>query len=372
MAERRVLVAVGARPEVVKLAPVIRALRARDGITTVVCATGQQGRVPEWLEERGLKADVECRAVELPDLYRSAAALVYRMGREFAGGGLDLVLVQGDTTTTLAAALAAFYAGVPVGHVEAGLRTTNPAEPFPEEMNRRLVTQLATLHFAPTQRALDHVHRERPDVAQRGRVWLTGNPVVDELRRQVAEPGWPPPAPPRPYVLVTCHRREAWAERLGLLVQAVAECAQSAPWLDVLWPTHPNPRVAGPVRLALAGTYANVLVREPPPYAEFLGWVYHAVAVVTDSGGVVEEAATLGRPTLIVRDETERPEAVEAGWAEVVGLGQMRDLAARIRAAASRRRSPGPSSYDTFGDGLAGERIASLVERWLSLPDGWR
>jgi UDP-N-acetylglucosamine 2-epimerase (non-hydrolysing) len=378
---RRIFVAVGTRPEVVKLAPVIRALQARaDRFEVVVCAAGQHQDVPAWLRERGLRTTLDLVVNWRHDLSAQLADLTEKIAAVLKGDRVDLVLVEGDTTTTLGAALAALYQGIPVGHVEAGLRTGNPAEPFPEEMHRRLVTQVATLHFCPTWRALGHVQRERPDAKARGRAWLTGNPVVDELNRECAAL-WgstsaplaailaEAAAPSRLSVLVTCHRREAWDERLGLLIRAVVEMAERMPDVDIVWPLHPNPRIAAPVRQATLGTYANVRACYPLPYRQFLAALRSAAVVVTDSGGVIEEAVTLGRRTLIIRDETERPEAVEVGAASLVPVSAMKDLPRLVEEAMA---SPVLGPSEVFGDGWAGERIASLVERWLALPESWR
>jgi UDP-N-acetylglucosamine 2-epimerase (non-hydrolysing) len=351
-----VAVILGTRPEVIKMAPVIRALKAH-GTDVSVLATGQHTALLEQqLKDRGVEVASALALSRSNDgLFDLTAGLVLGLGVKLEEMKPDVVLVQGDTTSALAGALSAFYLKIPVGHVEAGLRTPIPDEPFPEEMNRRLISRLATLHFAPTNQALVHLLYEG---VNGGKVWVTGNPVVDELKRRVVQPR---PLQDR-YVLITCHRREALEHRLSTLLAAIDRAAVELPvWF--VWPVHGNPAVQRLVHGWLGDLRANILIKRPLPYTDFLGYLEHAAVVVTDSGGVVEEAATLGVRTLIIRDYTERPEAIQAGIATLVPQGSMELLPEHIAQALAR----GPAApSEAFGDGRSGERIASLLERWFS------
>lgn len=367
----RVLSVFGTRPEAVKMAPVVRALRAApERFESVVCVTAQhRAMLDQVLQVFELEANAD---LDLMVPGQSPAEIV-------AGvlAGLpplirrvrpDVVLVQGDTMTTFAAAFAAFLERVPTGHVEAGLRTGDRWQPFPEEMNRVLTTRIAALHFAPTAASRDALLAEGVPASD---VYLTGNTVIDALL-QTVRPGYRfrTPAlaalePGRRLVLVTTHRRESFGAPLRSICGAVRELAGRFPDLQFVLPVHPNPQVKATVEEFLCDLPAMHLI-EPVDYLEFVHLIARADLVLTDSGGVQEEAPSLGKPVLVLREVTERPEGVAAGTARLVGTGQDRIVAAASELLTS------PEAYarmanavNPYGDGHAGRRIAAvLAERF--------
>ena len=366
--EQRVLVVVGTRPEAIKLAPVIKQLASgRPAVQPVICVTGQHREmVDDVLRLFEIAPEFD---LDIMKRHQTAtgvfAAVLERIEPVLRQVRPELAIVQGDTTTTVASALAAFNERVPVGHVEAGLRTDNPYDPFPEEMNRRLVSQLATLHFAATARAARRLVAEgiTPD-----RVHLTGNPVVDAVhwirsRERVAE-GSPPAMTRR--ILVTAHRRENLGAPLERICAALRMLVADHHDVEIVYPVHPNPLVTGPVRAALGAT-PRISLLPPVSYPELLRHMDEAYLVLTDSGGLQEEATVLGRPVLIMRETTERQEAIEAGAAELVGTDPstivdrattlLRDERAYAAMATPR---------DLFGDGRAAERIVRITREFLA------
>jgi len=272
----------------------------------------------------------------------------------------DVVVVQGDTTTTMAAALASFYSGVRVAHVEAGLRTGNNGDPFPEEMNRRVTSLVGHYHFAPTDLSAQNLLREGLDPA---RVHVTGNPVIDALM-YVLEHTEAPPTPiaeDRPYILMTCHRRESFGAPIREIFGAIRAFAQAHPEFSIWYPVHPNPNAKEPAHEIL-GDVENVVLSEPLDYVGFVHAMKGAYLVVSDSGGVQEEAPSLGKPVLVLRDLTERPEAAEAGTCRLVGPHRDRIIESLERLLSDKaeyQRMAGISN--PFGDGTAAKRIVSLI-----------
>ena len=339
--KKTVAVIAGTRPEAVKLCPVLLALRDHAELAGSLWVTAQHRQMlDQALAAFGVAPDTDL------DLMRPGQSLCGFMARalealdaQFAAAPPDLVLVQGDTATTLAGAMAAFYHRIPVGHVEAGLRTGNLDAPWPEEANRLMVSRIAALHFAPTGESRDNLLREgvAPD-----RVFVTGNTgidalfmMVDRVRRNAPEvTGLPPQSDAawwaRPLVLVTLHRRESFGEGFDRFCGALAGLAREFPGVNFVYPVHLNPNVRGPVNRVLSGPgLENVRLIEPQDYPVFVSLMDRARLILTDSGGVQEEAATLGKPTLVLRETTERPEAVAAGVLRLVGTDP-----ARIREAA--------------------------------------
>lgn len=371
----RVLSVFGTRPEAVKLAPVIKALEAAPGVTSILCATGQHRAMLDQATAIFALKPRHDLAVMRHDqsLADVTCAVLAGVSAVISAEQPDWVVVQGDTTTTLAAALAAFQAGVPVAHVEAGLRTGDIAAPWPEEMNRRLVTRLATLHFPPTPRAAANLRAEGVAAAA---MLVTGNTGIDAVHalcaRLDSEPALAPAldarlpflAGGRRLLVATLHRREALRGGLRRICAALRLAAGRGD-LEIALPVHPNPAVAATVRALLAGV-PHVHLLDPLDPLAFVQLLRRAHLVVTDSGGVVEEAAALGRPTLIARETTERIEAVEAGVARLVGTGTgailaaIDQLVADEAAWAAMARAPNP-----FGDGCAAGRI---VERLRTGP----
>ncbi|MEW6516356.1 MAG: UDP-N-acetylglucosamine 2-epimerase (non-hydrolyzing) [candidate division FCPU426 bacterium] len=359
----KVLSIFGTRPEAIKLAPVIRRLQADPRrFDTVVAVTAQHREMlDQVLRLMGIRPQIDLdlmRAEQsLPTL--TAAALA-GCGRALAATKPDLVLVQGDTSSTLAGALAAFYQGVAVGHVEAGLRTYRMDNPFPEEANRRMVSLLATWHFAATPWAAKNLASEG---VPSSRVFVTGNPVVDALHSVQGRERWAA----RELVVVTAHRRENFGRPLAEICRAVLELARLHPRQEFVFPVHRNPNVRRTVRAVLRRPPANLKLVPPQPYADFIRLLAQARLVLTDSGGIQEEAPVFGVPALVVRRVTERPEALQAG-ARLLPL----DREAIVKAAAAELRRPLASRRRTtacpFGDGRAAERIVAAIE-WIG---GWR
>ena len=364
-----IAVLIGTRPEAVKLMPVVRALEAA-GAPPSVWVTGQHREMLQpILAELGLRADEDLHVMQPGQGLVDLSARVLTATRDLIARKRPRTLVvEGDTTSVAMGALAACYEGVSVAHVEAGLRTGDTRNPFPEELNRRLVASVADLHFAPTPRARDNLLREGVDPAT---VHVVGNTVVDALfhARDHLIPRLPPDpavdgvaAPSRRLVLVTAHRRESFGPDLLAITEGLRRIARAFPGtVDIAYPVHLNPQVDGPVRESLRGVDA---VRLMPPlgYLRFVQLLLRATLVVTDSGGVQEEAAALGVPLLVARRTSERLEAVEAGVAEMVGPD-----ADRIFEAASRLLRD-PEAYarrarptSAFGDGRAAPRIAEVL-----------
>lgn len=379
---KNILLVFGTRPEAVKMAPLCHALRAcPEDFRVRICVTAQHRRMlDQVLRVFDIVPDVDLNIMRPEqDLFDVTANVLTAMRDTLAAEKPDITLVHGDTTTALASALASFYAGIPVGHVEAGLRTHDPRAPFPEEINRQFVGRLAALHFAPTARSAENLRREgvAPDT-----ILVTGNTVVDALqwviRRLDADParaaavreslkreiGFSPEE--RPYVLITGHRRENFGDGFDRITAAVRELAVSRPALRFVYPVHLNPNVLAPVRRTLSDV-DNVHLIAPQDYEPFVTLLRHALLVLTDSGGIQEEAPSLGKPVLVMRDATERPEAVEAGTVRLVGADRSRIVAGvsallddpRLYQTMARAHNP-------YGDGRACERIVAGLRGMLA------
>ena len=366
----RVLSVLGTRPEGIKMAPVIRAFAARpEQFTSLVCVTGQHREMlDQVMRDFSLKADVDLnlmRAGQTPA--EVASRVLAAMPEVLRDTRADLVVVQGDTTTTMAAALAAFMQGVPVAHVEAGLRTDDIRQPFPEEMNRRVASIVTTLHFPPTVGARDALLREGvpADVIE-----VTGNTVVDALlqsRRpdyRFTVPALAALQPDRRVVLVTLHRRESFGAPMRAVCAALRRVAERHPELTFVLPVHRNPSVREVVLPMLEGC-ANILLIEPLDYLDFIHLMARSHLIVTDSGGVQEEAPSLDVPVLVTREVTERPEGVDVGAARLVGTDEtlientVEELLGDPVAYRTMASAPNP-----YGDGKASERIVAAVQRW--------
>jgi UDP-N-acetylglucosamine 2-epimerase (non-hydrolysing) len=378
----KVSVVLGTRPEAIKLAPVILALRSHPSFACHVCATAQHREmldqvlavfdiVPDadlsLMRPGQSLTDLTCRALKGIDEYLIAQKP-------------DLVLVQGDTTTVFAATLASFYQDIPVGHVEAGLRTGNLQSPWPEEGNRVLTTDLATLHFVPTGISRNNLLNEGvPD----DRIFLTGNTVIDALLLAIEKLHAKPTEVSgidaslmngrrdSPLVLITGHRRESFGEKLESICSAIKDLAERFPQVSFVYPVHLNPNVRSTVGQILGGNgtgkpLSNVHLIEPLSYLPFVALMERSTLILTDSGGIQEEAPSLGKPVLVTRDTTERPEAMAAGTAKLVGAdrGRIVDEVSRLLTDKQHYDSMA-TAHNPYGDGKATGRILQAIQGYF-------
>jgi len=383
----KVLVVFGTRPEAVKMAPLVKQLEARrDTFETRVCVTAQHRTMLDQILEAfdiqpHYDLDIMTAGQDLYDITANVLADIRPVLAEFRP---DVVLIQGDTTTSFVTALAAYYEQIDVGHVEAGLRTNNIYSPFPEEMNRQLTTRLAKYHFAPTVLNRDNLLAENVDA---DRIAVTGNTVIDALLMVVARIESDRARRDRvtghilqagltaavlesenPMVLVTGHRRESFGAGFVNICEAIRDVATRRKDVNIVYPVHLNPNVREPVGDILADI-PNVHLMEPVSYEEFVHLMNGAYLLLTDSGGVQEEAPALGKPVLVMRENTERPEAVEAGTAKLVGTDRA-EIVARVEellsdADAYRRMATATNPY---GDGTAAEQIVAYLSSRLDAP----
>ena len=360
--KKRIICSVGTRPEAIKMAPVIRALRQESWADVRILATAQHRRMlDQALADFELHPDIDLNVMQhdqsLPEL---TARLLISLDETLRRESPEIVLAQGDTTTVLATALACFYRNSPFCHVEAGLRTGDFSNPFPEEMNRVVASRLTHLHFAPTETARTNLIREGIDPA---RILVTGNTVIDALLWTVEQAG---PAdlgldPAKRLILVTAHRRENFGRPLEDICGAIRKLAEDYEDIQILYPVHPNPNVTGPVHRLLGGR-ERIHLCEPLSYRVFVAAMKRSYLILTDSGGVQEEAPALSKPVLVLRTETERPEAVEAGVVCVVGTEPHRIVSAARDLLDDpllyRAMAKGVSPY---GDGKASDRIVQAL-----------
>jgi UDP-N-acetylglucosamine 2-epimerase len=371
MSARTVLCVFGTRPEAIKMAPVVRALAARPAdFRPVVCVTNQhQEMLDQVLEIFELEVAHSLQVMTNGQTPGDVTVRVLeRLPAVLASTRPAAVLVQGDTTTTFAAALAAFYARIPVGHVEAGLRTYRKDSPFPEELNRQMTTVLADWHYAPTNWSRDNLLRAGVPAEA---VTVTGNPVTDALRWIADKVGDGSDVVPglgksARMILVTAHRRENFGAPFVEMCEGLRALVERNPDVELVYPVHLNPNVQEPVRRILSGL-ERVHLLAPVDYATLVALLKRAELVVTDSGGIQEEAPSLGKPVLVMRDTTERPEGVEAGTAKLVGTDRARIVAE------TERLLHDPAAYaamahahNPYGDGHAGEHIADTLARALA------
>ena len=365
----RVTIVLGTRPEAIKLAPVIKVFQACDALKTRVVLTGQHREmVAQVMDLFGLKADQDLNLMApRQTLTHVTCAALQGLRDDFQAYPPQLVLVQGDTTTAFAAGLAAFYEQIPVGHVEAGLRTDNLLDPFPEEANRRLLSQLSSLHFAPTPKA--QANLQASGVV--GEVSVTGNTVIDALllmAKTASEPHFEGIDWQRQRViLATVHRRENWGDRLQTIASGIRQVLDRHPDTSLLLPLHRNPTVREPLQ-RLLGDHPRVVLTEPLDYDRLVAAMKGCTLLLTDSGGLQEEAPALGKPVLVLRRTTERPEAVDAGTARLVGtdssciVGEVSRLLNDSSAYEAMSRAVNP-----FGDGQASQRILHLCRTHLGV-----
>jgi UDP-N-acetylglucosamine 2-epimerase (non-hydrolysing) len=363
----RVCIILGTRPEAIKLAPVIQRFRQSPQFETQVVLTGQHREMVEQVMQLfNLQSDRDLAIMQprqtLTDItYRSLQGLEAL----FAELQPQIVLVQGDTTTAFAAALAAFYQKIPVGHVEAGLRTDDLYNPYPEEANRRLISQITQLHFAPTPVSVEHLKRS----SVVGEIHHTGNTVIDALLAVAAQqpsceiPGldWNQ----HRVLLATVHRRENWGEPLSDIATGFRLVLDKFPDTALLLPLHRNPIVRDPLQ-SLLGDHPRVFLTEPLDYSELVGAIQRSYLLLTDSGGLQEEAPSLGKPVLVLRETTERPEAVTAGTAKLIGTQSDAIFAAASELLSDRTAyDQMATAINPFGDGKAADRIVAIVQDYF-------
>lgn len=376
----KVLLAFGTRPEAIKMVPLALQLKADGRFDVRICVTGQHREMLlQVMDAFGAKPDYDLAIMKKgQDLTDIGVAILDKMRKPLEDFSPDIVLVHGDTSTTLLSSLAAFYHQIEVGHVEAGLRTGNILSPWPEEMNRKLTASLAIIHFAPTELAATNLRNE--GVADSS-IHIVGNTVIDALlavcQRLEDDPQWaekiynslPPVENDRRVILVTGHRRESFGGGFDRICTALATIASRFPDVDIIYPVHLNPNVREPVNRLLHGI-SNVKIVEPLDYVPFVAMMQKSYLILTDSGGIQEEAPSLGKPVLVMRDTTERPEAVEAGTVRLVGtdadsivdnvtlLLNDPDLYAQMSAA-----------HNPYGDGKSCQRIINALANHMSLAN---
>ena len=380
---RKVLIVFGTRPEAIKLAPVIRELSGRPEFTPVICVTAQHRQMlDQVLTLFRIRPDYDLNIMrDNQSVFDVTVQSLTRLGEVMERERPDVVLVQGDTTTVMTGALAAYYLRIPIGHVEAGLRTGDKYNPFPEEINRVFADLVADLLFAPTEGAKQNLLGQGVDP---GRIFVTGNTAVDALLDVVGRltnmdgadgmlEGLPESllgrlrdnGATRRLVLVTGHRRESFGEDLENICMALGEIARRNPDVEVVYPVHLNPNVRNPVHRILGGSQ-RVHLLEPLGYVPFVWLMKRSYLVLTDSGGIQEEAPSLGKPTLVMRKVTERPEGIEAGAAALVGVETDSILAATQRLLDNGDVYRSMSAVrNPYGDGRASGRIADILHEWL-------
>lgn len=363
---KRVLCCIGTRPEAIKMAPVVRALKQCAEIETRVLATAQHREMlDQVLRVFEIHSDIDLNVMRPNQaLTTLTGRLLLDLDRVLLAEKPDAVLAQGDTTTVMAVALACFYHGIPFGHIEAGLRTWDVQNPFPEEMNRVLAGRLATWHFAPTESSRNNLLRE--GIAEES-IFVTGNTVIDALLNVVNNPMPLPyvPDPSKRLILVTAHRRENFGHRFAEICRAIRHLADQRRDIEFLYPVHPNPNIRD-VATTMLGGQPSIHLCEPLDYLTFVSAMKMAYFILSDSGGVQEEAPAIGKPVLVLRTETERPEAINEGVVSLIGT----DFDTIVRECenlldnpnAYRKMARGISPY---GDGHASERILQILRRHL-------
>lgn len=374
-----ILVAFGTRPEAIKLFPVIHELQQDQDFDVTVCVTAQHREMlDQVLDIAKITPDVDLDIMRpnqtLPQI---TSRILSNFDDVLAKFSPDRVIVQGDTTTAMAAALSSYYRKIPVDHVEAGLRSGDIYSPFPEEVNRKMVGSIASLHFAPTARAAEALFRENVPV---DRVFVTGNTVIDALLetkervagfsdvRKMIDEQLPNEGENRKIILVTAHRRENFDGGIQEIAAAITKLADRQDTL-VVFPVHPNPNVAGPMR-ALLGDHPNIRLLPPLEYAPFVYLLSRCHFVLTDSGGVQEEAPALGKPVLVMRNTTERPEGIDAGTALLVGTASERIFGEARRLLDNHRHYQQMSrAHNPFGDGKASRRIIDVIAQESDLRE---
>lgn len=360
---------IGTRPDTIKLSPLVRAMRGDDSFETTIIATGQHRELLyQVLNVFSLSPNYDFNImVEGQDLYHISTKALQNFKKTYNKLSPDIVIVQGDTTTTFIAALSAFYQGIPVAHVEAGLRSYDIRNPYPEEMNRILTDRLSALLFAPTKKAKENLTRE--GIVEN--VYVTGNTAIDALNfalEKLNKKSKKQEIKKRKKILVTCHRRETFGEPIREICRALVEIVQRFHNVEIVYPVHPNPSVRTPVN-ELLRNINRIEIIEPPPYLEFIALMEDSDIVLTDSGGLQEEAPSLHKPVLVMRKVTERTEGIEAGTAILVGTERESIIESVSRLLTNQDLYKSMStSKNPYGDGNASQRIVTYIKRYFNLP----
>ena len=361
------LVIFGTRPEAIKLAPLI--LKLRQQFKVKICVTGQHREMlDQVLSVFKINSDFDLNVMKTnQNLTTLTSGVLEGVHGVLEKEHVDWVIVQGDTTTSMAAAIAAFYKKINIAHVEAGLRTSEKFSPFPEEINRQLTSRLADIHFAPTEKNRDSLIQENipPE-----KIFVTGNTVIDALQwvlKNIPEPVWDLPFHPsdKRMILVTGHRRENFGEGFQNICKAIKTLAVKNPNVEFVYPVHLNPNVQKPVKTLLANQH-NIHLIEPLDYQKFVHFMNRSYFILTDSGGVQEEAPSIGKPVLVMRDTTERPEAVEAGTVMLVGTDQNQIVKNSQKLIDDKTHYQSMAfSHNPYGDGTASEKITNVFQKLL-------
>ena len=368
---KKVMLIFGTRPEAIKMAPVYLALKKAKNLTPMVCVTAQhRGLLDQVLELFEIEPDFDLNIMQPnQNLFEITSHALLGIKDVLNIAKPDMVLVHGDTTTTLAGCLAAFYAHIPEGHVEAGLRTGDLNAPFPEEMNRRVVDAISTLHFAPTPIAAENLAMEHVPLAS---TFMTGNTAIDALKIAAAKDLVVSDiitqlVSQSPMILMTAHRRENFGRPFEEIFATIAMFANANPHVRIVYPVHPNPNVKVPATRHLGGI-KNISMIDPVDYTEMVYLMKHCQFIVTDSGGLQEEAPTLGKPVLVLRETTERPEAVAAGCAALVGHSQHKiyRLMTELLDTNSERYRSMSQATNPFGDGTASDKIVASIKLYFA------
>jgi UDP-N-acetylglucosamine 2-epimerase (non-hydrolysing) len=363
----KILVAFGTRPEIIKLAPVILELRKRPEIyrTSLLATAQHRGLLDQMLGIFGLEPDLDLNIMKPnQSLEALTTVLMKKVSRVLSEIKPDLLLIQGDTTTVMMAGLAAFYKRIPVGHIEAGLRTWDIYNPFPEEVNRRVISVLGTYHFAPTRGAARNLRREGIPPS---RVFITGNTVVDALNymgKKVEGRSLPVRLDPeRRLILVTAHRRENFGKPFESICWALKEIAREHRDVEIVYPVHPNPNIKDTAERILSRVESVQLI-SPLNYLDFLGLMKKAYLILTDSGGVQEEAPTFQKPVLVLRKVTERPEGIKSGLARLVGTDKDKIVGETRRLLNDKKKYMEMAGRkNPYGDGKAARRIVAIIAK---------
>jgi len=371
---KKILTVFGTRPEAIKLAPVLLELQKYPEVESVICVTAQHREMlDQVLNLFGLKPNIDLNLMRPnQSLGDVTAKVVHEMERVLELEHPDVVIIQGDTTTVMATAIAAFYKKIAVAHVEAGLRSGDLFSPYPEEMNRRVVSMVASYHFAPTKRAVDNLMKEG---ISEDRIYLTGNTVIDALKLIVTRPapeevkrilglvGCDGTCSSKKLILVTAHRRENFGDRFENICRALRSIVENNPDVVLVYPVHLNPNVRQPVEKILKGA-ERILLIEPVSYDVLAHLMQKSYMILTDSGGIQEEAPALGKPVLVMREETERPEGIEAGTARLVGTDEKNIIGEAERLLYDKKLYDSMAkAVNPYGDGHAAKRIVDVLRR---------